>query len=226
MPNPVVHYDYFVYTVQKSENVQSIAEKFSDPHDPITEDQIYEHNPDVISPGQQPKQGDKLIIPPGKNTEEKLMNGESVYSSLFFERNRLMLEMARNIAHRLVINSLLLEEVKKTEYRAKVGAVDAAVTITPGVGQVKAVVDLVLGKNVVKYIAYEVRKGQPVPNLSGLDRTQAFVSIVSGSTMVPQVRSFLSAGEILFIQIVGNVNDVVSAERTVTEELNRETGGN
>lgn len=64
------------------------------------------------------------------------------------------------------------------------------------------------------------------PSLSGLDQTQAIVSIVSGSIMVPQVRSFLSSGEILFIEIVGNVNDVVSAERTVTEELNRETGGN
>jgi nicotinate-nucleotide pyrophosphorylase len=33
-------------------------------------------------------------------------------------------------------------------------------------------------------------------------------------------------GEILFIQIIGNVNDVVSAERTVTEELNREPNEN
>jgi hypothetical protein len=201
-------YDFYQYKCSAGETFEQIAEKFD-----ISVSYIKKYNAN-----KQAINGSIIRIPPPEDVISELLTSRYINCFAYLHEIRCLNNNALYILEKMIrINQelLILNEIK--EYSMLVAGVDLTISFIPIAGPVKAVVEIVMGKNVVHYVMFEKMKGIPVNDFNYIDYAQNAIDVlIPGVKVLNSTTNFirLSNSTIEILEITGNVNGLINVGRT------------
>ncbi|WP_026472888.1 LysM peptidoglycan-binding domain-containing protein [Alkaliflexus imshenetskii] len=200
-------YDFYQYEIQPSETVAQLAKRLE-----VNSNDIMLYNSGIsIAPGS------TIRIPPPPSHIEELLTVKYINCyAVMHEMRAINSSMLYFLEEMILNNQELLDLHEITKYMGMVASIDIAVSLTPIAGQVKSIVEMKMGKNVVHYVMLEKMHGIKVQDFNNIDYAQNAIDVI-----VPGVRVLrgtsktiqLSDKTIELLEISGNVNGLINAAR-------------
>ncbi len=201
-------YDFYQYKCSSGETFEQIAEKFE-----LSVAYIKKYNSNT-----QVANGGVIRIPPPEDVISELLTSKYINCFAYLHEIRCLNNNALYILEEMIrINQELLVLNEFKEYSMLVAGVDLTISFIPIAGQVKAVVEIAMGKNIVHYVMFERMKGIPVNNFSNIDYAQnALDVLIPGVKVLNSTTDLvrLSNSTIEILEITGNVNGLINVGRT------------